>query len=350
MNDTKNPYKFQPERAFWKASVGTRHYADLVDLWRPLALTKSDRVATAGSCFAQHIGNNLAARGAAFMDMEPAPPLFASESDARRWGFGVFSCRYGNIYTTRQLVQLFDEAHGNRVPEERVWEKNGRFFDALRPGLDPVGQDRPETVLALRNQHLEAVRRMFAELDVFVFTMGLTEGWEAVTDGTMFPMAPGTIAGTYRPEAYKLHNLRAREVREDMEGFWDRLRHVNPAARILLTVSPVPLAATATDNHVLVATTWSKSVLRSVAGELSEDHPDIHYFPSYEIISSHPARGMFFEPDLRNVNAFGVDLVMKHFFSGQLSEEFRCATQTSDGEPELICDESNLDAAIRKNA
>ncbi|WP_339375331.1 hypothetical protein [Paracoccus yeei] len=35
---------------------------------------------------------------------------------------------------------------------------------------------------------------------------------------------------------------------------------------MLLTVSPVPLAATTTDNQVLVPTTYSKSVLRSVAG------------------------------------------------------------------------------------
>lgn len=344
MTAPANPYKVQPERAFWRASVGSRHYADLADLWTPMPLRKSDRIATAGSCFAQHIGNNLAIRGAAFMDMEPAPPVFSSEAEARRWGFGVFSCRYGNIYTSRQLVQLFDEAHGQRSPQEVVWEKQGRFFDALRPGLDPVGQDSPESVLALRSLHLDAVRRMFAELDVFVFTMGLTEGWESVADGTMFPTAPGTIAGVYQPESYRMHNLRAQEVRADMEGFWDRLRQVNPGARMLLTVSPVPLAATATDNHVLVATTWSKSVLRSVAGELAEDHEDIHYFPSYEIISSHPARGMFFDPDLRNVNAFGVDLVMRHFFSGLLAAEFSEKNAESAEEIELICDESKLDA------
>lgn len=344
MTAPANPYKTQPERAFWKASVGTRHYADLADLWQPMALKRADCVATAGSCFAQHIGNNLARRGAAFMDMEPAPPVFSSAAEARRWGYGVFSCRYGNIYTTRQLIQLFDEAHGNRTPGELVWEKHGRFFDALRPGIDPVGQEDAESVLALRRLHLEAVQRMFAELDIFVFTMGLTEGWELVSDGTMFPVAPGTIAGNYRPADYTLRNLRHHEVRADMLGFWERLRAVNPGARMLLTVSPVPLAATATKNHVMVATTYSKSVLRAVAGELAEDVADIHYFPSYEIISCHPARGMFYEPDLRNVNPLGVDLVMKHFFSGVLAQEFSGVTAAAEDEDlELVCDEGKLD-------
>ena len=342
-----NPYKTQPDRAFWRASVGSRHYADLTDMWQPLPLYKSDRIATAGSCFAQHIGNNLASRGATFMDMEPAPPVFSSIAESRKWGYGVFSCRYGNIYTTRQLIQLFDEAHNTRTANERVWEKDGRFYESLRASLDPVGQDKPETVLALRERHLTAVRRMFAELNVFVFTMGLTEGWENVVDGTMYPVAPGTVAGTYDPLRHVFRNLRAAEIRTDLLAFWDRLRTINPTARMLLTVSPVPLAATATQNHVLVATTYSKSVLRAVAGELAEDVEDIHYFPSYEIISSHPARGMFFEPDLRNVNMFGVNYVMSHFFSGSLAAEFVAGTQIQEeGDLELICDEEKLDSQI----
>jgi hypothetical protein len=341
-----NPYKTQPERAFWRASVGSRHYADLSCLWHPMPLHKADRIATAGSCFAQHIGNNLAARGAAFMDMEPAPPVFTSAAEARKWGYGVFSCRYGNVYTTRQLIQLFEEAHGNRTPDELVWEKDGRFYDALRASVDPVGQDSPETVLALRERHLAAVRSMFATLDVFVFTMGLTEGWESRRDGTMYAVAPGTVAGSYYAEKHVFRNLRYAEIRADMLAFWERLRAVNPGARMLLTVSPVPLAATATDNHVLVATTYSKSVLRAVAGDLSEEIDDIYYFPSYEIISSHPARGMFYEPDLRNVNQFGVDFVMKNFFSGELAKEFLSnGKDVDEDELDLICDEEKLDSS-----
>jgi hypothetical protein len=341
-----NPYTSQPLRAFWRKGVADVHYSDLADLWQPMRLTRSDKVATAGSCFAQHIGNNLAARGADFMDMEPAPPVFPSVDEARRWGYGVFSCRYGNLYTSRQLIQLFDEAHGNRTPDEQVWQKGDRFFDALRPGIDPAGQDSAASVLALRAQHLAAVRRMFATLDVFVFTMGLTEGWEALSDRTMYPMAPGTVAGSHDPARYAFRNLRHAEILADMTGFWDRLRAVNPGARMLLTVSPVPLTATATDDHVLVATTYSKSVLRGVAGELAADHDAISYFPSYEIIASHPGRGMYFNPDLRTVNHYGVNYVMSHFFSGPLAAEFGGVQVAKDEEPDLICDEEKLERAL----
>ncbi|MBV7265082.1 GSCFA domain-containing protein [Erythrobacter ani] len=344
---SNNPYKSKPAKAFWRPAVAERHFADMEELWQPLQLKKEHKVATAGSCFAQHIGNNLARRGANFIDMEPAPPLFDTESEARRWGFGVFSCRYGNIYTTRQLIQLFDEAFGERIPAERVWEKQGRYFDALRPGIEPVGQDTAEAVLMLRERHLAKVREMFATLDLFVFTLGLTEGWELVEDGTMFPMAPGTIAGTFEVEKYCFHNLRHAEIAKDLRGVWERLKAINPDARMLLTVSPVPLTATATDNHVLPATFYSKSVLRGVAGEMADDYEDVTYFPSYEIISTHPYGGMFFNPDKRTVNQFGVNHVMSHFFSGPLAEEFQLRiTSVKESEPDLVCDEEELEQAL----
>ena len=340
-----HPYRTLSARAFWRGSVGSRHYADLTDLWSPVSIKQSDRIATAGSCFAQHIGNSLARRGANFIDMEPPPSFLAQPTEARRWGYGLFSCRYGNIYTARQLVQLFDEAFGVRCPEDRVWERHGRFFDALRPSTDPVGQATAEAVLALRERHLLAVKRMFVELDLFVFTLGLTEAWEAIGDGTVYPSAPGVVAGRYRPESYRFCNFRYVDVMRDMVGFWERLRAVNPSARMLLTVSPVPLAATASDNHVLVANTYSKSVLRAVAGDLACDFEEVHYFPSYEIVASHPSRAMFFDPGLRDVNVVGVDFVMKHFFSGGLMKEFERerSDSSSDLDLELICDEALTD-------
>jgi hypothetical protein len=338
-----NPYENQPKHAFWRPAIADRHCADLENLWEPMDLKRVDKVATAGSCFAQHIGNNLVKRGANYMDMEPAPPIFETLAEAREWGFGVFSCRYGNIYTTRQLVQLFDEAFGRRTPVEQVWTKGARFIDALRPSVDPVGQDNAVAVLKLRAVHLAAVRKMFETLDLFVFTLGLTEGWEHREDGTMFPMAPGTLAGSYDPDKYVFHNLRYAEILNDLLQFRERLMSVNAAAQILLTVSPVPLTATATDSHVLLASVYSKSVLRGVAGEMAEDFDNVTYFPSYEIISSHPSGGMFFNRDQRTVNALGVDYVMSHFFSGRLADQFESENDSAPNEEiDLICDEDKL--------
>jgi hypothetical protein len=318
--------------------VAARHFVDLEDLAPPIRLGPADLVATAGSCFAQHIGENLRRRGAHYLDAEPAPAGWAP-ADARRHGFGIVSARYGNIYTSRQLLQLAEEALGRRVPRVRVWEKDGRFFDALRPSVDPAGHADEAAVLRLRENHLAAVRRLLADLDVLVFTLGLTETWEARGDGTAYPVAPGTLAGEFDPARYRFLNLHYPDIHADMTAFRALLREINPGARMILTVSPVPLTATASGGHVLVASSYSKSVLRAVAGDLAADHEDVAYFPSYEIIASHPGRAMFFNPDLRSVNLAGVDYVMRHFF--RAAGGFGPAVEIEADEP--ICDEEKLE-------
>ncbi len=339
----KNPYALQPDRAFWRKAISGLHFSEITDLWTPIELTRADRVATAGSCFAQHLGHRLRSRGANYMDMEPAPPLFDSVDEARRYGYDQFSCRYGNVYTSRQLLQLFQEAFGTRKPDDIVWKRGDRFYDALRPGVMPIGHESEDDIYFARHSHLGRVKEMFETVDVFVFTLGLTEMWESCEDGTAFPTAPGTLAGAFDSEKYRFRNLRFTEIYNDMVQFREALLSVNPAARILLTVSPVSLAATATANHVLAANTCSKSVLRSVAGELEGEFENVTYFPSYEIITGHPFQGMFYNPDLRNVSSYGVDFVMKHFFSGALAAAFPSGGVFSDDNPyEPICDEDKV--------
>ena len=65
---------------------------------------------------------------------------------------------------------------------------------------------------------------------------------------------------------------------------------------MILTVSPVPLVATAAGKHVLVATTYSKSVLRVACEEVCQKAADVMYFPSYEIITGNYNRGSYSSP------------------------------------------------------
>ncbi|SEB40933.1 GSCFA domain-containing protein [Rhodobacter sp. 24-YEA-8] len=337
-----HPYSDLPERAYWRAAVGGRHYADLKDLAEPIPVPEGAQIATAGSCFAQHIGRHLRLRGQGYLDMEPAPD-FLTEAEARQNGYGLFTCRYGNVYTARQLLQLTQEAMGLRQPLDIVWPLGQRHVDALRPSVDPVGHAQAADVLALRAMHLRAVLDMLKTLDVMVFTLGLTEAWRDRRDGTVYPTAPGTVAGVYDPQIHEFVNFSYADVLADLTEFRKLLHSINPRGQMILTVSPVPLAATASGGHVLVATGQSKATLRAVAGDLARSHEDIFYFPSYEIISSHPARGMFFEPDLRNVNDFGVSLVMQHFF-GALGAQPGVVNDTSAPDTP-ICDESRLDVS-----
>jgi len=307
-----SPYQGLPPGAFWRTGFAEAPYPP-PDIYRPRwALTKGDRIVTAGSCFAQHVGRALRRNGFTVLDAEPAPPGLDPAAAAAQ-GYGLYSARYGNIYTTRQLRQLLDEAWSGAPDFDAVWERGGRHYDALRPNISPEGFESPDAVRAARAAHLAKVREVFAQADVFVFTLGLTEAWVHRPSGQVYATAPGTIAGRYDPAIHAFANFRLAEVRADLEAALARLKALNPALRVLLTVSPVPLTATASGAHVLPATVLSKSVLRACAGEMQADHPEVDYFPSYEIVTSARGGAAFFEDNLRSVTEAGVARVMEVF-------------------------------------
>ena len=310
-----SPYSDLPPRAFWRTGVTERAPMTPGDIYQPrFAVTRDMRIATAGSCFAQHVGRALRGAGLDVIDAEPLPEA-VSDKTAERFGYRLYSARYANIYTTRQLRQLFDEAYGRATPADPVWERDGRFFDAQRPGVEPDGLESAERVMEHRASHLSAVRDAFAAADLFVFTFGLTEAWIHTASGTVYPTAPGTIAGRYDPAIHSFRNYDPLEVLEDFEAFRTALRAVNPKVRFMITVSPVPLTATASGEHVEVATCYSKSVLRSVCGMLKARHDDIDYYPSFELITSVTTGGKYFQENLRNVAPHGVATAMATFLA-----------------------------------
>jgi hypothetical protein len=315
LGSRRSPYSDLPASAFWRASVRGNEPGRFPGIYRKKFEIKPHHgIATAGSCFAQHIARHLRAKGYRVLDVEPAP-RWLSEERAQAFGYSIYSARYGNIYLARQLLQLVKEAKGTFRPDEWIWSRDGRFYDALRPGVEPTGLSSPEEVKAHRSEHLEKVRYLLSRTRLFIFTFGLTEGWVHKASGTVYPTAPGVIAGAFDPDVFEFKNFTAAEVLSDFVKFMRIAREFNPRMRFLVTVSPVPLAATASGNHVLAATIYSKSVLRAVAGQLYDRHKRVDYFPSYEIITSFPSRGVFYGEDMRNVTDDGVECVMDAFFS-----------------------------------
>lgn len=312
-----SPYLNLEPRAYWRTGLAEAKYPP-DDIFRPKwQLKKTDRIVTAGSCFAQHVGRSLRRSGFNVLDTEPRPADIPAALETA-YGYGMYSARYGNIYTTRQLRQLLDEAWEKAPEFDSVWERDGRFHDALRPNVDPAGLESPTAVSEARMKHLGNVREAFTQADVFIFTLGLTEGWEHRSSGQVYPTAPGTVAGAFDNAIHAFVNFRLAEVKADLVAALQRLKGLNSNLKILLTVSPVPLTATASGQHVLTATTQSKSVLRACAGEMQEDFPEVDYFPSYEIITSSKAGGSYFEPNLRSVTKAAVSEVMSAFTSAHI--------------------------------
>lgn len=277
----------------------------------PFLIDREDKVATAGSCFAQHIARTLSAQGFGYLVTETGPA---------EQGYGLYPARFGNIYTVRQLRQTFQRAYGLFAPSDDAWRVGDHWVDPFRPGVQTGGFTDREALAADREAHLAAVRAMFEKADVFIFTLGLTEAWVNRTDGAVVPLAPGVAGAETTDGDYGFHNFTVQETIDDLLAFIDEVRILAPSLRIILTVSPVPLIATFEDRHVLQATTYSKSVLRVAAETARTLREGVVYFPSYEIVTGAHNKARFFEDDLRNVAPEGVARVMsvfsRHFLGG----------------------------------
>ena len=308
-----HPYTSLPDSAYWRRGVveaGTEFTLTGQDY---INITPETLVATAGSCFAQHIGRHLSAAGFNYLVTEQPHPIISQEI-AHELGYGVFTARYGNIYTSLQLLQLIERSYGQFDPQEHVWEDEaGRLFDPYRPTIQPNGFGSVAELNHDRQAHLACVRRAFETLDVFVFTLGLTETWVSRRDGAAFPLCPGVAVGRFSADLHSFKNLRVAEVRHHLARFISLMRAVNPRARVLLTVSPVPLTATASGAHVLAATAYSKAVLRVAAQEVTEEIANVYYFPSFEIITGPQTAGRYYNSNLRDVTPEGVSVVMRAF-------------------------------------
>jgi hypothetical protein len=328
-----HPYKAAPAHNSWRSSVASvkPHEVDPV-VSMDLKIHRDAKVATAGSCFAQHIARYLKQSGFAYHVTEPGHSVLPENIRVAN-NYGQFSARYGNIYTARQLLQLFKRAYGEFAPVEDCWQQaNDIFLDPFRPSAQPGGFISELEMRLDREQHLRCVRQMFETLDVFVFTLGLTECWVSREDGAVFPVCPGVKGGEFDESRHLFVNETVDDVVGEMTAFLLHLARVNPKAEVILTVSPVPLAATARrDQSVVAATTYSKSVLRVAAEQLVTRFSHVHYFPSYEIITSNFSRGAYYADDLRNVVETGVSHVMSLFMKHATTD---AVAQVSTSDPD----------------
>ena len=314
-----DPYKSLDSKSFWSSAIAKCNMFDIVNLWDPkFCITREMKVVTYGSCFAQHIGKSLKLNGFNWFISEPKP-IGLNEESAEIFNYEIFSSRTGNIYTASLLKQWIGWANGEILPEE-IWKKNDRFYDPFRPNIEPNGFESKEELVRSREAAIQAFKKSLIEGDILIFTLGLTESWFNLDHGYEYPICPGTIAGKFDSSKHHFTNQKFDFIRKTLNDVIDSIKLLNPKMRIILTVSPVPLTATMSGKHILVANTESKSILRTVAGLIAHNRQIVDYFPSYEMISATPFKGIFYEPNQRNVNHAGVNHVMSMFFKCQIAK------------------------------
>jgi tetratricopeptide (TPR) repeat protein len=219
------------------------------------------RFLTLGSCFA----NNLAVR-------------------LRAAGYNA---------DTEFLGEEVNSTYANRYLLE--WIEKGAVDSQTEAMHDAYGEE-------MRQRFREG----FAACDVFVFTLGLAPCFFSRATGDFFFMNGSSALTTrFLRQNCEMRSTSVAENQANLQAIVQAVeRLAGPAVRIVLTVSPVPLAASTEFASAVIADCISKSILRVACHEALKrmDARRALYWPSFEMVRWLGAHfGHDFEP------AFGAD-------------------------------------------
>jgi len=259
-----------------------------IEIPRTPIVGSNDKILALGSCFAHEVRDYLKRRGYDVLNHEtdPEPQLI--------W-YNTFSI----LYEFQRLTREFHQGQDDFWSTGRGWQDPYRRF---------VFGSTIESVRARTSQIDSQMSAWIQTADVVIVTLGLTEVWFQ-PNGKAICAFPGYGGGggdncifSQTDYGENLHNmLRICEI----------INMFNRNAKVIVTVSPVPLGSTFTTQDSLVANCDSKSILRAVAGHLAR-RGNAYYFPSYELVLQ-MGRDNAFQQDGRHVRSDAVARVMQTF-------------------------------------
>jgi hypothetical protein len=246
-------------------------------------ISPETKVTAFGSCFAGHISNYLNERSYTIL----------TKSDANAYvvemGEGIV-----NSYAVRQQ---FDWAFRGLTPTTELWHG----YTAESHGYDE----------AVRQTTL----KLFEQTEVFILTFGLSEVWCDEPTGEVFWRAvPFEV---FDPERHTFRVTTVAENKANMRAIYDTIREFRPEAKIIFTLSPIPLVTTFRPVSCITANSVSKAILRSAIDELYREVGDegkLFYWPSYEIVEQAFGAGKYKE-DRRHIKTPILDYIMALFES-----------------------------------
>ena len=273
-------------------------------------IDRSSSVYTIGSCFAVNIRRVLRERG-----LSVHPHTDAVELDPDRQHIGRHrNLNHYDTFTIRQEIERaldpgaagFEPLASKIRSQEGFEPPDGRCYqDAARMHVYGI---EPDDVIDLQAKLDACTRQALDTADVIIISLGLIETWrDRATGRHAWASAVGTNA--VEDDRVAFHLSTYEENLDNVRWVCRALADHRPEAEIVLTVSPVGLGRTFSGKDITVANTYSKSLLRAVAGAIDLEFPAVHYWPSYEIAT----RANLFSSDLRHVTDDGVEFIIGRF-------------------------------------
>ena len=301
------------------------------------ALNADSRFFCLGACFARNIEEHLIYRGVEVLSKRVVSPK--AEWPARANGFL-------NKFTTDSMLNELRWLE--RPPEDmaaRMLETPAGWRDMhLSPGLPATSLERAiERRAWLASDYFPRLRHA----DVVVLTLGLNEVWRDTRVDERLNATPGFHEVRRDKGRYRLEITSVDENIAALEEIRQRLKALNPAVKIVVTVSPVPMSTTFSGRDVAIANTLSKSTLRAAADAFQLSHDDVDYFPSFEMVTL-SSRPFAYAPDCLHVADRVVSAVMDVFLNAYLGDAAPRLAPEGFTELEYLDANPDVEDAVRR--
>lgn len=255
----------------------------------PVALQLTDRVVTIGSCFAEVMGQRLAATKLA----TSVNPL-------------------GTLFNPVSINKLLTLALTGNAPDEALYVQRDGLWFHYDFHSSFWGHTRDELANKLVNV-LTEVGEVLREVRWLLLTLGSAVVYRHNESGQV-------VANCHKMPGALFDKLLCpmADVRTSLTDLLLMLRRHNPNLQIVLTVSPV--------RHVrdgLTLNGASKALLRTVCVEMLLLDAQTHYFPAYELVLDDLRDYRFYEADLIHPNAQAHEYVFDKFAEAAFSPELR---------------------------
>lgn len=251
-------------------------------------LSRSARVLTVGSCFADSIGERL-----------------------RLNKVNALVNPFGTVFQPLALAQLLRAVAGEEQDwQQHVVEARGRWqsFDFH----STLGAESPVELLQLIKQRVQQVSDFLRNTDLVVLTLGTAWAYRLHESGELVSNLHKLPANLFEKEL-----LTADEIVNGLAEVHALLRQVKPDIQIVLTVSPV--------RHIkdtLPLNAVSKSVLRVACHYLSELLPGVSYFPAYELLNDDLRDYRFYANDMLHPSEVAEDYIWERFARAYFDADF----------------------------
>lgn len=245
----------------------------------PVTISQESSVFLIGSCFSEHISQNLA-----------------------NYKFDVLSNPFGILFNPVSLAnQLRRQMKGNWVQPVEIFENVSLFrsFDFHSSCTHP---DKEEAIRRM-NEAIRSGKIFLEKCTHLIITFGTSLVYSLKSSGRV-------VANNHKmPSAlFEKRQLSSDEIVADWSDLITELKIKYPRLQIIFTLSPVRhLKDGAVENAL------SKAVLLQSIHQLKNKFPEIYYFPAYEIMMDDLRDYRFYTKDMLHPNEVAIDYIWNIF-------------------------------------